>query len=386
MAENDVRDQAAENTAETAPPPEAATTQDVEGQDVRATTAAANPAAAPRKKSRLGPWLFLLLIFIGLPAAWLFSPTDTRQQMLGLLQNFTPQIQPPVAPAHVPDPVAEIPQTAPSTETAAIVPLPEPAPKPAPGATEGSPAASVEDTASDISSAISSETNSMQAVTVAVPPASLDAEQAASLLAAMQQLQGALAAMRTEVAGLQQQFQTRNRQELRSRLRWLARADTRLQQRAVLWSDIASLPNLSAAQLAMTEEMVKLARDDLQHLGAWRKTLTHLAESLTGVPQADILPKSENRYLAWLIDAFHLRPAPAERDIKRADLQRQILAMEHALSTGNWPQASAWRHLLGALRDRFGEDAVLDLPESVQDVQQHIAIMRDHAADWLENL
>ncbi|MDQ6966687.1 MAG: hypothetical protein Q9M23_07180, partial [Mariprofundaceae bacterium] len=49
--------------------------------------------STPRKKRSIGPWLFLLLIFIGLPAAWLLSPTAVRQQAISLLNQITQQVQ-----------------------------------------------------------------------------------------------------------------------------------------------------------------------------------------------------------------------------------------------------------------------------------------------------
>lgn len=191
--------------------------------------------------------------------------------------------------------------------------------------------------------------------------------------------------MQAGQAELRQQLQARQQMELRSKLRWLASPGIGLAQQAAMWSDIAALPGLDDAQRTTAETMAKLAQDDVLHVAAWRKILTNLAAKLPEMQHADVLPKAHNKYVAWLIDAFHLHQAPAESDQQRANLERQTLAMAQSLASENWPQARDWRDLVMALQYQFGDASNLGLPGSL-DVTQHIASMRENAAAWLEKL
>jgi hypothetical protein len=372
-------------------------------------------APAPRKKSRLGPWLFLLLVLIGLPTAWYFAPVPLRNQALHWLGYEVPPAQqnaPPEASQAITAPPAStdsgetITENAPgaasptseeSGSTTATEAAPTSTAEPAQGAvTESEPEAtattippSEAPTASPAETQTSSkpaaESDNASSPASGTSVASLSPQQSANLLEQIKQLQTEVAAIQVGQAELRQQLQVRQQMELRNKLRWLSRPGSSLAQQAAMWSDIAALPDLGDAQRTMAETMAKLAQDDLLHVEAWRKRLTNLAEKLPEVQQADVLPKSQNTYLAWLTDAFHLHQAPAELDQQRAELGRQALAMAQSLASENWPQARDWRDLVMALQHQFGDDVNLGLPESL-DVPQHIASMRENAAGWLEKL
>lgn len=367
--------------------------------------------AEPRKKSRLGPWLFLLLILIGLPAAWYFSPAPQRDQVLHWLGYVVPPAQPP-APVQSAQVKSQPTARAESGETTAES-TPEPASPPSQQsasmtATETAPAPNAESAPNSTpqpaaQTATTSSSPSKESTTIAageqtaskpaVKPVnasgnstgSISPKQAKALLEQIKQLQAEVAVVQAGQAELHRQMEERQQMELRNRLRWLSRPGISLAQQAAMWSDIAALPELNNAQRSTAEAMAKLAQDDLLHVAAWRRILTNLAESLPKTQQSDVLPKSQNKYLAWLIDAFHLHHAPAESDQQRAYLARQTLAMAQSLANGDWPTARAWRDLLMALQHQFGDNAKLGLPESI-DVQQHLASMRENAATWLEKL
>jgi len=340
-------------------------------------------AAAPRKKTRLGPWLFLLLIFIALPAAWLLSPPQIRQQAQQLIMGLLPQAQ---HASEVEPTPAVAPPSAQTTDTSPETNAPEPMQAEAPSTPQDTTPAPASDTVAeepaDVATVPSEATNAASAPAVAAP----SPEQTKALLDEMHRLQDELAAVQTGQRELQQQLQARQKLELRMRLRWLSRSGTSLEQYAALWNEVAVLPDIDETQRSLAEQMAGMAQDDLMHIEAWRKSLLHLAAQLPEKQQADILPKTENRYFAWLLDAFHLRPAAGEADRKRTDLQRQVLNMAQALDNEVWPEPRDWRHLLGALHDQFGDDTDLGLPESLQDVQQHMADMRDKATGWLGSL
>jgi len=356
-------DAAAETTAEAI---ETAST------DEQATDSHQN--TAPKRKRRAGPWLFLLFIFIGLPAAWLFTPSETRQLAMDTLSQFTSATQHPANLEPAADMAAnEQPVQADEPETPEIITLAVP---------ESAPTALPAEAPATHQQTSNQQANNQQ---TAVSPAP-SATQTDALIDEMQQLRNDLSAMQQTQIALQHQLQARQQLELRAWLRWIAQKETHLQQRAALWDDIATLPLLNDAQRQIATDLAALSRTDLLQINNWQAALTRLAEQLPVARQTDILPKPDNDRFAWLSDAFHLRPAPGDAEKQRAALRLRMQDMQHALAIENWPQPRVWRRFLGALRDQFGDDTDLGLPENLRDIRQHIEEQRGLAADWLENL
>ncbi len=381
-------------------------------------------ADVPRKKSHWGARLFLLLILIGLPVAWFYSPAPLREQAVHWLSHIVHSVQRQIHPKSAEETAAPS-DASPSGESVADnTAKPTSTTAPADGAptTSGSPAsesglASVSGTPSAPPAAVKPKTETAAAPATQAPvtnpsetasasrPAaeqaasstpvsgtsavSMPSKQVANLVEQIQQLQEEVTAIQAGQVELRQQLQARQRMELRNRLRWLSRPDAGLAQQAAIWGDIATLPDIDETRRGTAEAMARLAQDDVMHIAAWRRILMNLAEKLPEklpeTRQADVLPKSQNKYLAWLLDAFHLHHAPSESEQQRADLARQAMAMAQALGSGEWPSARGWRDLLAALHKQFRDDTTLGLPESL-DVQQHLASMRKHAATWLEEL
>ncbi|MDX8391646.1 MAG: hypothetical protein R8K53_03650 [Mariprofundaceae bacterium] len=334
-------------------------------------TASKPPVVAAKKKIRVGPWLFLMFIFIGLPAAWMLTPSDSRQQALDALQRF---ISPPQHSTSL-EPTVSVDehslQTNESTTVGSVAAEEKEASAPSPEA--------------DSSLLPAVLTDAPSGDTQSASPERLGTQNDA-LINEMQQLRSDLAAMQQVQSALQSQLQARQRLELRAWLRWVMQKETHLQQRVTLWNDIATLPILNDDERKTAADLAVLASADLTQKRNWQSTLTHLAEQLPLTRQTDILPKPENDRFAWLADAFHLRPAQGQAQKQRAVLHQKIVAMEHALAMEHWPQDRDWRRLLGTLRDQFGDDTDLGLPENLLDIQQHIETQRGTAADWLERL
>ncbi len=335
-------------------------------------TEASEDAASPRKKKRFGPWLFLLLIFIGLPLAWFFSPPEMQQQADDVLTQFMAQVTPQhtakQASTTLPtnEPATGIMQQAETTTPKTIAPETE-----APS-TSGETA----------ETAASNQPPSQSETTVET-----DVSEAENMRQGIERLQYELTAVQIENSRLRTQIQARQKQTLSFLLRLLAQPQTRLAQHAELWNDIASLP-IDAEGKSLAESMAKLANDNLSLIKTWRQTLIRLADSIPDAVQTDILPKPENKYIAWLIGTFHLRPAANESALMQTTLKHRLLDMEHAFSLGAWPEQKEWRFLMVALHGQFGADAELGLPETelLLPVLREIDMLQQTAAKWLEDL
>jgi len=181
-------------------------------------------------------------------------------------------------------------------------------------------------------------------------------------------------------------LRTRQQLDLRTRLRWIASAQSRFSQMTGFWQDIALLPMLTSDERALAIKMHQLAAEDSKKLRGWRNQLQRLAGTLPEPEHRDIIPKPENPAFSWLADKFHLRPAPTAEQQARSALRNRILDIEHALAVEVWPEPRAWRHLLADLREQFGDDAELGLPEHLDDIRKDAVAMRAKAAHWLEKL
>ena len=323
--------------------------------------------AAPRKKKRVGPWIFLLLVFVGLPAAWLFSPAELRQQAVELLNAGKAHLQSIQATHPTSPPVIESQvQTADS----------------APGVPATGDEDSIVESVANTSDVISEPSVDMVATTP-VESVSPAADTTASLQEEINRLQGELSNMQSERDELTRQIQTEQTIELRIWLSLLASPDTRLSQRKGMWSYLASLPSLDESEQGKAGEMAALLQQAGDRLTSLRASLKQLAESIPVAQQNDIIPKPENPYLAWLLSAFHLRPAPGANEVQKSSLRKQLRDMEHALSIQDWPEPSAWRQLLNAVRDQLSDSADSGLSESMDNIRINIDVSRKAASDWM---
>ena len=343
--------------------------------DPKTETQIETNTAAPRKKRRLGPWLFLLLIFVGLPAVWLLAPAEVRQQTMDMFNAGKDALQAKqVTPSTSPAMMDAQPQTN-ETDTAS--------------AQANDTTSNTEDSNAD-AAATSPVVESGAPVDMAEPnsvePIPQEADNSASLQEEINRLQSELNTLQTEHEQLIQQLKSGKTDGLRVRLSLLASPDTRLTQRADIWGELASLSSLHESEQSKAREMSTLLEGNRTQLASVGKALRHLAESIPAEQQLDILPKPENPYLAWLIGAFHLRPAPGKTEQKTSGLRVQLLDMEHALSLDDWPEPHKWRQLLSALSEQFGDDAELGLPESLRDITGDIDTTRAAATAWMEAL
>ncbi|OIO69440.1 MAG: hypothetical protein COW19_06170 [Zetaproteobacteria bacterium CG12_big_fil_rev_8_21_14_0_65_55_1124] len=389
MTDNNKPEEKADNMSDTEQP--LVDTQ----ADVQEAIQPETSPAAPRKKKRLGPWFFLLFIFIALPAAWLLSPPEMRQQALDILKPG--KAHKPMAQATQPLAAAEPQSETAAADAASVIPAvaPEPAAQPQgetdaidTAAAQAEPVAEVAATAPETPASIRDvePVNSDMVTLTPDGPVLPVPDNAASLQEEINRLQGELSDVQAEREQLKQELKTSKAIELRVWLSLLASPDTRLSHRIGMWGYLASLPSLDESEQGKAREMGMMLQHDRTKLAAMRKLLKQLAETIPAAQQVDIIPKPENPYLAWLIGAFHLRHAPSVAEQEHAGLRRQLLDMEHALSIEDWPEPRAWRRLLSAVRDQLSDTADADLSESMDDIRVDIDVSRKAAADWMEVL
>jgi len=331
--------------------PEAATPVQDQPQEAMETPA---EEATVHSSSHGKLWLALLLIVAALPLGWFLLPENTRQQWTDTLMNR-------ISPAKV--------------SGTDIVPAPTP-PQAAPVATTVAPSEPVQAPAPHVTTP--------QPPSPASNASAASSEEVEALITAMEKLQRSMQTLQDKQAALRQELHARQQLELRTRLRWIANPQSQLAQMASFWQDIALLPMLSESERSEAETMRKLAADDTDKLDAWTARLKRLAATLPVPEHQDIIPKPENPALAWLIEKFHLRPAPMPEQQALAKLRTRLLNTAHALTVQIWPERKVWRHLLADLREQFGDDADLALPERLDNIRKDIEAMRAKAASWLE--
>jgi len=359
MAESE-NGQAAEETQglEDQSTPEAATPVQDQPQENMETPA---EEASVRSSSHGKLWLVLLLIIAALPLGWFRLPENMRQQWTDTLMHRPPPVEvsdTDIAPAPQPQ------TTAPAPVTPTVAPT-EPIEAPTPHIATPQP--------SPISN------------TPEMPPAA-SSEEVEALMTAMGELQSNMQTLQNKQAELRQELHARQQLALHTRLRWIANPQSQLAQMASFWQDIALLPMLSESERSEAETMQKLAADDAGKLDAWTARLKRLAATLPVPEHQDIIPKPENPAFSWLTGKFHLRPAPTPEQQALAALRTRLLNTAHALTIQIWPEHKVWRHLLADLREQFGDDADLALPERLDNIRKDIAAMRAKATNWLEGL
>ncbi|MDQ6958826.1 MAG: hypothetical protein Q9M24_06900 [Mariprofundaceae bacterium] len=349
--------------------------EEVQGLEDQSTPEAATPVQEKSQESMETPaeedsvrssshgkfWLVLLLIVAALPLGWFLLPENTRQKWTETLMNRTPSVEvsdTDITPAPMPPP-----QAATSTPTTPTETPSEPIQAPTAHMVAPQPAPTFN--------------------THPIPPAA-SSEEVEALITAMGELQNSMQALQDKQVELRQELHARQQLELRTRLRWIANPQSQLAQMASFWQDITLLPMLSEGERNEAETMRKLAADDADKLDTWTARLKRLAATLPVPEHQDIIPKPKNPVLAWLIEKFHLRPAPTPEQQALAKLRAKLLNTAHALTVQIWPEHKVWRHLLADLREQFGDDADLALPERLDNIQKDIAAMRAKASIWLE--
>jgi len=217
-------------------------------------------------------------------------------------------------------------------------------------------------------------------------PAPLAMDNASSLQEEITRLQSELSAMQEERDQLTQQLGASKTVELRVLLSLLASPETRLSHRTGMWGYLASLPSLDDSEQGKAREMASLLQHAREQLSSLRNALKKLAENIPDTQQADIIPKPENPYLAWLIGAFHLRHAPSTTEQQQGDLRQQLLNMEHALSVEDWPEPHAWNQLLNSVHNQMAGSDTPALSDAMVDIRGNIDASRKAASGWMEAL
>lgn len=231
-------------------------------------------SGAAAKKHRIGPWLFLLLIFIGLPVLWVYSPPELRQQAMQLINpgkpapHATQQTQPTVPPAE--SMVSEAPSEYPAPE-ADVQPVTAETP---------------------------TETTNIEATADIASEAAPAMDATASLQQEIDRLQAELTGIQAERDQLLQQARGPQTIELHVWMGLLINPDTRLSQRAGMWAYLASRPRLDAAWKDKAARMAALLDRDRDQLRTVSKTLKQLADGIPETSQTDIIPKPGNAYFA----------------------------------------------------------------------------------------
>lgn len=329
-------------------------------------------APAPSHGKR---WLLLLLIIVALPPlGWFLSPKDMRQQWINILMNRT-------SPQKISS-MEVTPEPAPRT----VVPLPPTPPEPAPPAVvppvlTQPPAQLSKPRMTTLEPSPSFNKHNTRPVATS--------EEIKALMATIHDLQNNMDVLRSkqiELSELRQQLDTGQQLELRARLRWIANPQSQLPQMARFWQDITLLTILSEDKRHEAESMRKLAADDVDQVRMWRQRLKRLAATLPVPEHPDVIPKPENPAFSWLTGRIHLRPAPTVEQQQLSQLRTRLLNISHALNVEIWPTGKTWRHLLADLREQFGDDVDLALPEHLDKVQKDITSMRGKAVNWLGEL
>jgi len=342
--------------------------------------------ASTRRVSRGMRWLALLLIIAVLPLGWFLLPEHTRQKWMGALTNR-------ISPKKISDT-----DVASAIHAQAGLSSPE-VPKVAPAALVAPKKARSEPAESETSKASSPPDVPVQVpVSVVVAPhpspvsherkelPAMTSEEAKALMATMGKLQDDMRTLQDQQEELSRELHNRQQLELRTRLRWITDTGALLPQMVVFWQDIELLPLLSESERNEARAMRKMAASDADKLDAWSTRLKRLAATLPVPEHQDIIPKPEQPAFSWFTGKFHLRPAPTPEQRKLSALRTRLLDAARMLSVELWPEPKAWRHLLADLREQFGDDTDLSLPEQLDGVRKDIAAMRAKAANWLGQL
>ena len=366
MPDKDAMPEPTDAPANPAPPEDAGDDADA-GAPEGSSAAPETPSQAPSRKTprKGGRWLAWMVILALLPIGWFMLPAQTRQHLTAALTSGSgPDQTSPEPPAS--ESGASLPSTEETPATAEpgaeSTPVAAPAPEsPAPQATPAEPVAPS-------------------------PAPAASSEEVQALMEQIRALRGDLESLRTEASALRQSLRRQQELLLRDRLRRIVEPHARLAEMRAAWRDIGLLPMLGEDDRALAKRMQEQAERDMERIAAWQRQLEALAASLPEWKGRDIIPQPRQPALAWLAGKFHLRRAPGADQRAQAELRARLLRAAHALAMQDWPRARDWRHLLMDVREQFGDEAELKLPERLDDIQANIAAIRQQAAGWLGRL
>lgn len=299
------------------------------------------------------PWLIPLLLVLAAGALWFLSPQQTRDAFIDRLSGADKTITKPepTAPAK-PEPATPVEPVKPEPEP---TPQPEPEPEPPQPTVTSEEVQHLLDTIADLSTKLQGLREEQQA---------LKAEQAA----------------------LRDALRARQRMDLRSRLKWITQTEISPAQLRIFWEDITLLPILSDEQRQQAEHMRQVATKLDRDMQAWSQKLQHHADKLLP-PEAEAIPAQTNQnWLSWLTQYFHVSRAPSEQRRRLKALQTSLLQARQALKHGQWPVAERWNQMLEALHEVLGKKADLGLPENFESARHELDAMRKLAQGWLENM
>ena len=255
-------------------------------------------------------------------------------------------------------------EVAPSFEEQVLLDEPEPVYQPAPPQPKPEPVVPVESTA-----------------------ASVEAE---ALLSTIEQLRSELQNMEASQKSLRNGLLEQQQMNLQVRLRWITDPASRAAQIQLAWEEISLLPGLSDAERQKAEAMHALARSNVQKLHQWQASLNKWADALSTPVHADVIPKPEHPWLAWIVGQFHLRQAPSEEARRLSSLRERLRHVSRALTLENWPTDGEWQSLHAELllqakgmQADSAESAIdLELPDNFSAIQEDMKTLRDSARLW----
>lgn len=224
----------------------------------------------------------------------------------------------------------------------------------------------------------------------AAPKPPLSSSEARALMQAMDDLSEQLQRQREQTEALARSLAEVERMNLDVRLRWILDPASRLAQMRLAWEEISLLPGLKEDEREQARKLTGEAAEALEQIRAWRAELAQWAEALTTPVHADILPRPEHPWLAWIVGQFHLRPAPGKEERELARLKTALLDVERDLAIERFPDARRWRRLRAELllrleamaREGRIAEARLGLPDDFEEMKARIRAIREAAAAW----
>ncbi|ATX78690.1 hypothetical protein Ga0123461_0238 [Mariprofundus aestuarium] len=217
--------------------------------------------------------------------------------------------------------------------------------------------------------------------------------EAEALLSTIDQLRSELQSMEASQKSLRSGLLEQQRMNLQVRLRWITDPASRAAQIQLAWEEISLLPGLSDAERQKAEAMHALARSNVQKLHQWQASLNKWADALSTPVHADVMPKPEHPWLAWIVGQFHLRQAPSEEARRLSSLRERLLHVSRALMLENWPTDGEWQRLHAELllhaqemKADSSESAIdLELPDDFSAIQEDMKTLRDSARLWTQS-
>lgn len=210
------------------------------------------------------------------------------------------------------------------------------------------------------------------------------------LLQAIDALHHDLVAMQQVQQQLQQSLNQQQQMNIQIRLRWITDPNSHLSQMLLAWQEIALMPGLSTAQHKQAEAMYRLAYKHQHALTAWKRSLQQAIDQLSAPAYEDIIPKSEQPWLAWISEQFHLRKSEDPERRALAQLRRKLLSSMQQIELEQWPDAQSWHAihaelLLKLQQQPSSRHTALLLPNQFDDIAQAVKRLRTTAIQWLNS-